>query len=413
MRLLRKLLKTGWVLLALMASVPPGLAQVEVGNDLKMNLNGTLGFGYGGGFGTVGQSNHSVNWNGNGILSGSYYNPSFLSFNVQPYYNRNQNNAQSQSIFDESGVISSANIFTGSRFPGFVSYGRNFNSSGEFGIPGISGLTPNGCGHNFTIGWGAFVPDLPTLSLSYTTSANSSSVLGAEGDIHSATRVFNLNSTYKLVGFNLNGFYTHQNLDLNTPAFLGIGSAPSESSSSSSTYGILASHPLPLSGNFSFGFNRTTYDIGSLASSSDGSTNTADAMATINPTRKLSLMGEMRYTGNLVGALQQSLTTAGGGPVVLLLGGGKSHSFGTSAMAYYTLGHGFAVNGRVNRQSQYYNGQTYDFTQYGGTLNYNYSRPLFGLLYFSFGMVDNAQQNANNGLSLTGNVGSRPSWGFS
>jgi len=411
MRLLRKLLKTGWVLLALMASVPPGLAQVEVGNDLKMNLNGTLGFGYGGGFGTVGQSNHSVNWNGNGILSGSYYNPSFLSFNVQPYYNRNQNNAQSQSIFDESGVISSANIFTGSRFPGFVSYGRNFNSSGEFGIPGISGLTTNGSGHNFTIGWGAFVPDLPTLSLSYTTSANSSSVLGAEGDIHSATRVFNLNSTYKLVGFNLNGFYTHQNLDLNTPAFLGIGSAPSESSSSSSTYGILASHTLPLSGNFSFGFNRTTYDIGSLTSSSDGSTNTADAMATINPTRKLSLMGEMRYTGNLVGALQQSLTTAGGGPVVLLLGGGKSHSFGTSAMAYYTLGHGFAVNGRVNRQSQYYNGQTYDFTQYGGTLNYNYSRPLFGLLYFSFGMVDNAQQSANNGLSLTGNVGMQRRFG--
>jgi hypothetical protein len=133
-------------------------------------------------------------------------------------------------------------------------------------------------------------------------------------------------------------------------------------------------------------------------------------MATLNPTHKLSLMGEMRYTGNLVGALQQSLSTAGGGPVVLL-GGGKSHSFGTSAMAYYTLGHGFVLNGRVNRQSQYYNGRTYDFTQYGGTLNYNYSRPLFGLLYFSFGMVDNAQENANNGVSLTGNVGMQHRFG--
>jgi hypothetical protein len=89
----------------------------------------------------------------------------------------------------------------------------------------------------------------------------------------------------------------------------------------------------------------------------------------------------------------------------VIIGGGKSHSFGTSAFAHYNLGYGFTLHGRVSHQSQYFNGQTFDFTQYGGTVSYNYARPLFGLLYFSFGLVDNAQQNGNNGLSFTGNLG--------
>lgn len=399
-----RILKAGWVLIALTAWVPQGVAQIELGDDVKMNMNGTLGFGYGGSYGAFGQSSRSLNFNGNGTLSGSYYNPNFLSFNVQPYYNRSQNNADTQSIFDESGVTASANIFSGSRFPGFISYGKNFNGSGEFGIPGIAGLTTQGSGQTFSIGWSALLPNLPTLSANYTTSGNSSSVLGADGDIHSATHLFNLNSTYRLVGFDLTGFYTRQSLDLSTPAFLGIDNSSSTSSSSSSTYGILASHLLPLSGNLSVGFNRTTFDNGSQSGGSDGTTNTTDAMVTINPTSRLNLFGEVRYNSNLAGALQQSLVDAGGQPVPII-GGSESHAFGTSAFANFSIGHGFMLRGRISHQSQYFNGRNVDFTQYGGTVSYSYSRPLFGLLYFSFGMVNNAQETGNNGLSFTSNVG--------
>jgi hypothetical protein len=399
-----KVLNIGWLLIALMAWVPQGVAQIELGDDVKMNLNGTLGFGYGGSYGTFGQSSHSINLNGNGILAGSYHDPNFLSFNVQPYYNRSQANADTQSLFDESGVIASANIFSGSRFPGFVSFGRNFNGSGEFGIPGVSGLTTQGSGKTFSIGWSALLPNLPTLSVTYMTSGNTSSVLGANGDIHSATSLFNLNSTYRLAGFDLTGSYTRQHLDLTTPAFLGADNSAAESSSSSSTYGILASHLLPLSGNFSVGWNRTAFDNGSHIGSSNGATNTTDAMVTLNPTSRLNLFGEVRYTSNLAGALRQSLGNAGGAPVTII-GGAESHSFGTSAFANFNVGRGFMLRGRVSHQSQFFNGRNADFTQYGGTVSYNYSRPLFGLLYFSFGMVDNAQETGNNGLSFTGNVG--------
>jgi hypothetical protein len=405
-----KVLKIGVVLMALMTAIPVCVAQVEIGDDVKMNLNGLLGFGYGGSFGSFTQSGHNLNVNGQGTLSGSYYNPNFLSFTVQPYYNRNQANGDTQSIFDESGVIASANIFSGSRFPGFVSYGRNFNGTGQFGLPGISGLTTHGDAQTFTIGWSALLPNLPTLSANYTTSGNSSSVLGADGDIHSNTHIFNLNSTYRVAGFDLMGYFTHQSLDLSTPAFLGLASSAASSDSSSSTYGILASHRLPLSGTFSLGWNRTNFDNGSTGGSSDGSTNTTDATATINPTRRLNLFGEVRYTSNLAGALRQSLIAAGGQPVPII-GGSESHSFGTSAYANFNVGHGFMLRGRVSHLSQYFNGRSVDLTQYGGTVIFNYTRPLFGLLYFSFGMVDNAQENANNGLSLTGNVGMQRRFG--
>jgi hypothetical protein len=399
-----------WVLVALAVWALPSAGQLQIGDNLKMNMNGTLGFGYGGGYTDPGASSHSLNMIGSGTINGSYYDPNFLSFTVQPYYDRNQNNSASQSIFNESGVTASANLFSGSHFPGYVGYGRNFNSSGEFGVPGTPGLTTHGSGQTFSVGWSEFVPNLPSLTASFTTSNDQVSLLGADGDIHSKTRLFNLNSYYRLAGFELAGYYNRQSLGLDTPEF--VGNASTFSNSSSNTYGFMASHPLPLSGYFSSSWSRTGYNNEGQSGSNSGNTTTTNAMASINPTSKLNLAGEIRYTDNLSGQLQQNLINGGGGtgPIVLL-GGGKSHSFGTSAFANYALGKGFMLHGRISHQSQYFAGQSHDLTQYGGTISYNYSKPLFGLLYFSFGMVDNAQETGNSGLSFTGNVGLQKRFG--
>jgi hypothetical protein len=405
---LNKIRKGIWVLVALAAWVPRGVAQLEIGDNLKMNMNGNIGFGYGGSFDEPGSSSHSLNMTGQGTLTGSYYNPNFLSFTVQPYYDRNQDNSASQSIFNESGVTAGANLFGGSRFPGHIGYGRNFNNTGQFGIPGISGLTTNGSGQSFSVGWGAYLPKLPTVSAGFTTSSDVNSLLGAPGEIHSNTRLFNVDSTYKIAGFDLLGYYNRQSLGLDTPAFIGSGAATSNSSSS--TFGFMASHLLPLDGHFSVAWNHTSFGNDSESGSNNGTTSTSDGMVTINPTTRLNLFGEIRYTDNLAGALRQTLLNGGGGPIILI-GGGESHSFGTSAFANYNLGKGFMLRGRVSHTSQYFNGLTHDFTQYGGTVTYNYARPLFGLLYFAFGMVDNAQDTGDNGLSFTGNVGMQKRFG--
>ena len=67
---------------------------MQVGDNLRMNLNGDLGVNYAGGM-NQGQSDHAMGFAGNGQLTGSYYSPNFLNFNVDPFYNR----VQSDSVF--------------------------------------------------------------------------------------------------------------------------------------------------------------------------------------------------------------------------------------------------------------------------------------------------------------------------
>src|SRR6266702_3671863 len=142
-------------------------AQVQVGDDVRMNLNGSLTAGYSGSYGDQIQSNHSLNYGGDATLSGSYYNPNFLNFTINPYYNQSKADSNIQSLTDASGVIANANFFTGSRFPGYASYNYTRNSSGTFGLTGSPNFTTIGTGQGFGIGWSALLPDWPTFSASY------------------------------------------------------------------------------------------------------------------------------------------------------------------------------------------------------------------------------------------------------
>jgi hypothetical protein len=111
--------------------------------------------------------------------------------------------------------------------------------------------------------------------------------------------------------------------------------------------------------------------------------------------------GELRYTGNLVGALQQSIPD-GASPVPPSDLG--SHGVSLSTFGTYNIGKGFILIGYANRQMQTFQGIQTTSSQAGGTLTYSYARPLFGLLYFSFGMVNNATNNSGGSLGFVGNV---------
>ena len=389
------------ILLALvLLCASAGRAQVEVGENLSMNLNGTLGFGYGGGSETYGGSNHNTSFNGTGTLSGSYYHPSFFSFSIQPYYNRSQNNSVSQSIFNSSGITASTSIFSGSRFPGAVSFSKDFNKTGEFGIPGIGGLTTNGSAQTFSITWSALLPNVPSLTAAFSKTGSSSTVLGSNSDTETSFRQFNLSSSYRIAGFDLNGFFNNQNAFTRFPEFLGAGSNVSDTASTS--YGASASHALPLSGTFGAGWTRTTFssDRGGRGPTT---TDSANASASVSPFRKLTVSGNVRYIGNLIGALEQELTT--GGTPLTLERDNSSKSIVFSGITYYSIGRGLSLVGHVTHREQFYGGRDYSDTQYGGTLNYRYARPLFGLLYFSFGLVDNVTQEGNTNLGFVSNVG--------
>ena len=385
--------------LALLGLAMSAQAQVKVGDDVSMTLNGNLAFGYSGDYGNTG-SGHGLFGSGAGQLSGYFYQPTFLSFNVRPFYNRNQDNSSFTSILRETGVDTSADIFSGSHFPGAVAFSKSFSSGSQFGIPGSTGLSADSSTRTFSVTWSELLPDLPSLTATFSDSSSSSTILGAPGTTDSASRSLNLLSNYRIDGWALTAFLNHQNFNVTLPSFLSPTNSSSESSGTA--YGFTAGHALPLSGQFQAAYNRTNYSSGTGSYHNDGSTDSIESGVSFQPTQKFGIYGQARYTGNLVGTLQQSFLPGGTPP--LPTNDLNSHAISLNTYGTYNLGRGFILIGYANRQSETFQGIDSTTTRAGGTLTYSYSRPLFGVLYFSFGMVNNATDSGGNSLGYVGNV---------
>ncbi len=399
--------KTWWACLLMVLTVARvAQAQVGVGDNTQMSLNGFLGMGYSGGYQNFGPSAHGLFGTGNGQLSGFYYDPNFLSFDVRPFYNRNQDNGSFGSVLNDTGVEASTHLFSGTHFPGAVSFSKAFTNGSQYGIPGSAGLSSDSSTQNFSVTWNELLPKYPTLTGTFGLGSSSATLQGEPGTTDSSSRTFNLMSNYKVDGWGFMGFMNHQNFRVTLPAFLSPTNATSDSSSTS--YGVSANHALPLSGMLQAGYNRTDYASETGDYHTNGATDTADTTVSLKPTEKLTVSGQLRYIGNLIGSLQQSLG-AGAGP--LPTDEQTSHGLSLNGFGSYMIGHGFVLTGFVNRQRQTFEGTVSASTQAGGTLTYNYSRPLFGMLYFSFGMVNSATNNGPGSLGFVGSVNFRKQFG--
>ena len=291
-------------------------AQVQVGDDVRMNLSGTLTAGYNGNYGDQIQSNHSLNYGGDVLLSGSYYDPNFLNFTINPYYNQSKADSGFQSLTDASGVIANANFFTGSRFPGYASYNYTRNSSGTFGLSGNPNFTTIGTGYGFGVGWSALLPNWPTFSASYSQGSGSGTLFGTTEESSSSTKTLNLRSSYQAAGWRLNAIYTHLNINSDFPSFLSGETGSNFSDSNGNSFGINGIHNLPWRGSVSVSFNHSSYsgDFGSTLEQKTGvtdyTTNTETVNTSFHPTLKLGLFVNQSYTDNLNGFFYQNVINA-------------------------------------------------------------------------------------------------------
>jgi len=383
----------------------PAAAQVPVGENGKVNLSGDIATGYSGGFGDTGSA-HDLTLGGNASLHGYYYSPQFLTFDFQPYYNRSQANSNYQSITNSSGFIGSANLFGGSHFPGTVSFSKTSDSTGQFGIPGVSGLNTDGSGQTLNISWSMLVPDLPTVHASYTMSGQDVSVPGADGDSHLGSRILSLGSDYKLLGFRLRGTYNRITNSSDFPAFLGSGERASVDGESSSLGGMV-SHAIPLRGYWSAqvthsGF-ASNFGNGASAGSSDGSNTALSTTVTMNPFSKLGVGFGAEYQTNLFGALQQEIVAAGGvNPLRTSETSGSATA--VTGSASYTISRYIFLTGQFSHRELTFEGTSRTITQYGGGVSFNFSRRLLGALSFSIGANDIATQEGNSGAGLYANM---------
>jgi hypothetical protein len=377
-------------------------AQFQVGDNLHMNGSGVVSAGYAGNYGDQSVSSHNLDLGGNGNMSGFYYQPGFLSFNVLPFYNRSRVNSDFQSLTDSSGVNATANIFSGSHFPGFISYVKDYNSSGTFGSPDLPNFTTHGNDQSFGVGWSASLPNLPSISASFTAGSGDSTVYGTDAHSNSTDRVFSLRSSYTIAGFGLNADYNHITLKSTTPEILA-GQQEFISNSDSDGYGFSASHALPLRGAFSAYASRLNYNNdyeGGIRF--DTSIDTENASAVFRPSQKLNVRFGEYYTDNLAGSLNQAIIATGGVAAVPLAS--SSHSLSLSGGADYDVYRGLWVSGQVTQIDQRFDGQDYQSTLFDGTLYGTYGRKLLGSIRWSVSLVDTANEAGNSLVGVLGNV---------
>lgn len=400
-----RLQNAGWILAVLVVWHLPAAAQVTVGQNVEITSGGDLSVGYSGFNGNRDASNHSLDLGGHGWLRGYYYKPQFLSFDLQPYYHRSQNNSVYQTITNGSGFTASSSIFSGSRFPGSISFGKTYDSSGQFGIPGIMGITSRGNGDSFSVGWSALLPDMPTLSATYSTSSGDSTVFGANTESRSGTRNFTLQSTYRIAGFDIMGQYFRLATDSAFPAFFENGEIQ-ESRNKSKSFLLTAGHKLPMTGHWNLAWNRSnfvgTYRNGNAEGSNNGVVNNLNSIVSLNPTHKLGLTLGTSFNDNAFGALQQRILESGGVLVPTL--SRSLRTLSVNSQASYTIIPRLSVYFRANRFEQWLPGSHRGLTQFSGNAAYSYMRPFLGSLTFSVGVIDTFTQRGNSGASLVGNV---------
>jgi hypothetical protein len=393
--------------LGVLLIAPVAQAQVQVGDDLKMNMTGLLTAGYTAGYGDQIESTHGLDLGGNAQLSGSYYNPNFINFNINPYYNQSRADSNYQSLTDSSGVLANANFFTGSRFPGYATYNYTRNSTGTFGLIGGPNFTTVGNGQGFGIGWSVLMPDWPTFSVSYAQGDGSGTVYGTNEESSSSTKTLNLRSTYTVAGWRLGAQYEHLDFDSRFPSFLSGTLNTNYSNSGGNDFVINGIHNLPWHGTVSLAFNRSSFsgDYGSTEVEAAGTTKYTTDTETANfyfhPTLKLGLFLNQSFTDNLNGFLYQNIANNGGGvPLIQLDSSANSNTL--SGGANYNFTKNLYGQAQMTYYDQSYFGQTYQGSYFSGTVGYG--KRILDTFTFSGSVIESSNKFANNSLGFIANL---------
>jgi hypothetical protein len=366
---------TGLALFGLLCCVTTIQAQIRVGSETELNLDGSISAGYSGSISNEGADSHGLGFGGVGNLSGSFYSPQFFSFSVVPFYNQSRNNSSYQSITDSSGVTANANIFAGSKFPGTVNYSKIFNNtSNNFVVPGLANYATNGNTQTFGVGWAANFEKLPSLTFGYQQGDNNYSLFGTPQESSSYFHSAFGNAVYTIDGFHLTGGINYVNTNAVYP-ILEPGSPQETSNGETSTYNFGLSRALALHGNTWVNFTRNTSDYNYLNVSDNQSTDIVTGGVSLRPTAKLSTQFGGDYNDNLAGSIFYQVTS-GGAIVPIVLNGEPSHSWGVFGDAQYSIMEGLYIDGIMTYRQQLFLGNTYDTASYGGSVSYG--RRLFG-----------------------------------
>jgi len=380
--------------IVLLMLTAPAWAQVSVG-EASMNLSSTIAVGYTDEYSNNEGSSH--NWTPSGVadLTGYYYNPNFLSFMVEPFYNQSRVNSDFQSITAAGGVSANAGIFSGSRFPGTISFSKIYNNSGSYAIPGLPNYTTHGDSDSLAVTWGINLDDLPRIHLGFNQGSNDYSVYGANTEGNAHHYGFNAGAAYDLKGFHLNGGYQYNNSRLLTPQFLS-GQEAEQSDITDQSISFNVAHKLPWSGSFNAGYIRESLNSDWEGETSNTTIDTVTSGVGLMPVRNLTVGAGVSYTNNLAGTLYSGLINAGVPPQELAPQY-SSNALGLTGTANYDFSSNLHLFANVSRQQQDFSGQS--FVSDSFTEGVTYFRWMFGGQFTgTVGFTQTSVSNTNQTL---------------
>ncbi len=395
--------KFGW--LAFLIVVPAAFSQIQVG-ETELKANGNYSVGYSGTYGDAINSTHGLDIGFSNDISGSYYNPNFLNFQSVIYYDQSRDDSTSQSLTNSSGIEGTANLFSGSHYPGTISYRYDRNTTGTNGLEGTPNFTTVGNGDGIGINWSALVPNMPTLSVGFQHGSGSGTLYGTSQDTSTDQNLLNVHSTYRFDGFQMNGYYDHTSLSSEFPEFLS--GTNEQTDSSGQDFGINTNRSLPLwHGSFYAGYSHSSYTTDFSGTdqndiTSGYSANMESAGASFHPTEKFFFSLNQNYTSNLSAYLNQTLVSSGPNvtPVVNLGDGSYSDTY--SGTAGYQFTKNLGATGQITRYDQSYFGQTYSGTFMSGYVTYG--KKILDLFNVSAGVVDSSINFGGNTVGFVGNL---------
>ena len=375
---------------------PAVAAQIQLGSETLVNLDGSIGAGYSGSMTNEGPNSHGINYGGAGNFSGSYHSPQFLSFDFSPFLNQSRNNSNFQSITDSSGLTANANIFGGSSFPGYVNYSRTLNSESTYSLPGIANYATDGNSQTFGVGWSANLKDLPTFNFGYQQGSSDYSLFGTQqSSLSNFHSVFG-NANYTFDRIHLTGGIRYSNASSLLPQ-IADGVPDEKVHSDNIAYILGLSRGLGREGSLWANFTRTTtgYDTPSLNSSQ-----TADILnggVALRPTSKLTTQISADYNDNFAGTIFQAVVGANASAPISITEA-PSHSWGLLGSAQYSIIQGLFASGTFSHRQQLFLGQSFDSTAFSGSLNYGHN--LLGGQFTGAVNVSHSTYSFNGGSML-------------
>lgn len=351
----------------LLCTAAPADAQLHIG-EVSARGNGTISSGYSASYGNQTTSTHSWEAGGAATVTGSYHSPNFLSYDASFYLNQSRANSNFQSISSASGVNLSSTIFAGSSFPGAVTYSKAYNSEGNYAIPGLANYVTHGNSDTFGVNWNENLEGMPTLSAGWQTGTSQYTVYGTNDEGDNSFHSINVNSSYKLDGFNTGAYYTAGGSQSRIPQVLA-GLQAGQIESVNNAYGFNATHQLPYHGSFSSTFNRSYWDSNYLGTSTNGTIDMFSAQAAVQPGNNISASVSANYSDNLSGQLIQAVVTAGGA-VPGYNTNATSDSLDIMSIASYTPAPNIQSSIYFERRSQTFLGSSYGVNSYGASATY-------------------------------------------